>query len=127
MRISYRTWQYSIVQQKLVENPVLTSSCVDKVLLIPCCLLVFDSDTSKLREVFGFTDKDHHIPSPKRHFCESMIFLFPFGGICDRSLEGRHVECCQAKTGIIKWDPFLWGIKVDAKIYGKFSGFPVSL
>ena len=22
---------------------------------------------------------------------ESMFFLYPFGGICDRSLEGRHI------------------------------------
>ena len=30
-----------------------------------------------------------HIPQ-KWHF-ESMMFLFPFGGICDRSLEGSLV------------------------------------
>ena len=36
---------------------------------------------------------DQHIPLPVGTF-ESMIFLFPFGGICDRSLEGNPLQTC---------------------------------
>ena len=37
----------------------------------------------------GYPPGKDHI-SPSQGTFESMIFLFPFGGICDRSLEGKQ-------------------------------------
>jgi len=36
-----------------------------------------------------------NISPKKKSTFESMIFLFPFGGICDRSLEGKPVKNVQ--------------------------------
>ena len=36
----------------------------------------------------------------------------------------QRVEVVESFGGVLKWDPFLEGIKLDAKIYGNFEGFP---
>ena len=51
-------------------------------------------------DMISYPPENQHIP-PQIIF-ESMIFLFPFGGICDRSLEGIFIFTDNRNDALLK-------------------------